>query len=53
MKKTVNKILCVLLSAVMLFTLLPAFAALTANAAEIVASGYCGGSSFVGNSRPR
>ena len=43
MKKTVNKILCVLLSAVMLFTLLPAFAALTANAAEIVASGYCGG----------
>ena len=32
MKKTVNKLLCVLLSAVMLFTLLPAFSALAGTA---------------------
>ncbi len=43
MKKTVNKIFCVLLSAVMLFTLLPAFTALAEEAPGIVASGYCGG----------
>ena len=43
MKKTVNKILCVLLSAVMLFTFLPAFSALAEEAPGIVASGYCGG----------
>ena len=42
MKKTVNKIICVLLSAVMLLTLAPAFTALADDEPVIVSSGYCG-----------